>query len=339
MSLEKKHDADEKNREIQQPKPEKTDNNLAKQEFAKDGKKLDNISSIGKKDETDTKKENLEQKEKGKEKQEAVPGKDKELKQGQDVKNIEGTGNQQDAGKNREQEHLKNGQKLDENYTIPDNKRAGFFHKLADRFSKRKEPQDNVTDNVKDNGIDEPKTGSFEGLSTAPDPSREGNTVIRGKNFEDYKNCDDGFKKGTVKREGYKLDESPVEFVDPSKIEGISLTPEEAKEPSAFWNQKEKGNPYGDDISQKDGWLRTASRIPDVKERLNQGEKLEDLVNDKDLGPCARQYFDREKMPRVTQLPNGGYELGPEGRHRVLAARLCGQEIPVLVIGKYKDCQ
>ena len=121
MSLEKKHDTDEKNREIQQPKPEKADNNLAKQKFAKNGKKLDNISSIGKKGKTDPKKENLEQKGKEREKKDAVPEKEKDLKHRQDVKNIEKAGKQQDAGKNREQEHRKNGQKLDEKSEIGKN--------------------------------------------------------------------------------------------------------------------------------------------------------------------------------------------------------------------------
>ena len=167
MGLENRQNLDDgKTREIQPFKVENTDNNQSKQRHMENGNQLEKNSDIGKKDETDPKKENLEQKEKGKEKREAVPEKDKELKQGQDVKNIENTGNHQDAGKNREQEHLKNGQKLDENLNI-----GRGNHRIDSSEQDKKKPV--VKEDEPKHNIEKEKNDSLLPISSTRAPLRK----------------------------------------------------------------------------------------------------------------------------------------------------------------------
>lgn len=65
---------------------------------------------------------------------------------------------------------------------------------------------------------------------------------------------------------------------------------------------------------------------------LNNGRSLEDLKSDPVLGRCASIYFDSANIPRVERW-DGYYTFDGDGRHRILAARELGYDIPVRVIG------
>lgn len=294
-----------------------------KQEHIKNGNKLDDNTRIGK----DGKKEDISPKEDNK--KAAVRN---EKKENQDIQNIGNNMQNKGIEDSKEQIHANNGKALEENTTIPDEK-TGFFKNLSNCFSKKNKPQESEKETKSEGKDAGSELGKFEGLDTAPAPVGNGNTVIRGNHFDDYRDIDKKHVPG--RRQGYPMSEWPVkENVNPEDIDGVELFPDEVKDPTRFWAMNQTADP----ARGKENWLKTASQIPEVRKRLNNGEKLEDLINDKELGPCANVYFNpnHPKAIRVTELPNGGYALNQDGRHRVIAARLCGQELPVVkVTGRY----
>lgn len=99
-----------------------------------------------------------------------------------------------------------------------------------------------------------------------------------------------------------------------------------------FWEYKERrANGHS-----KADYVEMASHIPEVQERLNNGEPLESLLRDDRLGACATQYFSPEQMIRVERMPDGSYEYADGGRHRIAAAQELGISIPVQV-NEYGD--
>lgn len=117
-------------------------------------------------------------------------------------------------------------------------------------------------------------------------------------------------------------------FIDisPASIEGIHLGKGEAEDPSVFWSQHAQG--WGTSESFK----QIASHIPEVRQRLDAGESLASIQEDPDIGECASIYF--ANKPKVYEC-DGHYEFDSNGRHRILAARDLGYDIPVEVIGYY----
>ncbi len=101
----------------------------------------------------------------------------------------------------------------------------------------------------------------------------------------------------------------------------------EVNNPDNFWGMHN---------GSKDAWIDTASHIPDVQDRFNSGESLYSLLKDEKLGPCANAYFnpDNPKAIEVDAMPDGGYMFNGDGRHRIIAARECGYDIPVRVVGQ-----
>jgi hypothetical protein len=61
------------------------------------------------------------------------------------------------------------------------------------------------------------------------------------------------------------------------------------------------------------------------------------LLDDDRLGRCAQAYFnpDSSKAIEVDEMPGGGYMFNGDGRHRIIAARTYGYDIPVKVVGRY----
>jgi len=78
-------------------------------------------------------------------------------------------------------------------------------------------------------------------------------------------------------------------------------------------------------------YTQLASHLPEVQQRLDSGEPLDQLMKDPEVGPTARQYYHPDNMIRVTRNPEGGYSFYDNGRHRVTAARELGCDIPVIV--------
>lgn len=148
------------------------------------------------------------------------------------------------------------------------------------------------------------------------------NSFVRGCNYEQFI------------RDYYTSDRSTYESLDgkeiittisPGAIEGISLGEVEAENPSIFWQQHKSGGTMA-------SFVEIASHIPEVKNLLDQGFSLEDIKENPRLEACAALYFDKSNMPRVVES-NGYYEFEGNGRHRILAAREAGYDIPVKIVG------
>lgn len=147
--------------------------------------------------------------------------------------------------------------------------------------------------------------------------------MLPGRNYDEYNEIADNVENHPLT--DYTPEEQHIEEIVPYDIEGVFLNDEEAKNPEIFWNMS----------SGKEKWEETASRIAEVRDRLNNGESLDNLLADEQLGSCASGFFDMDKANavKVYELEGGGYVFAGDGRHRVIAARLVGQSIPVMVIG------
>ena len=149
-----------------------------------------------------------------------------------------------------------------------------------------------------------------------------GDTVVKGDHFEQYIADYYDYENSTYT----SLSDNPiVETISPSAIEGIHLGTIEASDPARFWGQHETGGTA-------DSFKEIASHIPEVKAQLDSGRPLSDIQADPVLGRCADIYFEPSSIPRVVKN-NGYYEFDSNGRHRILAARELGYDIPVKVIG------
>ena len=139
---------------------------------------------------------------------------------------------------------------------------------------------------------------------------------IKGDNYDrfrdDYYSADDSI---------YTPYEEHIErTIPPSSIEGIHLSEREIQNPELFWSQ-----------GTAESFREIASHIPEVSSLLDMGTPIEEIQNKPELEACANIYFVRK--PRVIEH-DGYYEFYSDGRHRILAARDLGYDIPVEVIGK-----
>ena len=149
-----------------------------------------------------------------------------------------------------------------------------------------------------------------------------GDTVVKGDNYEQYISEYYDSENSIYT----SISDNPViETISPSSIEGIHLGTTEANDPARFWGQHESGGTA-------DSFKEIASHIPEVKAQLDSGRPLSDIQADPVLGRCADIYFEPSSIPRVVKN-NGYYEFDSNGRHRILAARELGYDIPVKVIG------
>lgn len=112
--------------------------------------------------------------------------------------------------------------------------------------------------------------------------------------------------------------------IAPSLIEGIHLGKREVENPSVFWGHHKNGGTA-------ESFQEIASHIPEVKARLMSGDTLDALENDDRLSDCASIYF--RNKPEVIEK-DGYYIFSGNGRHRILAARALGHDIPVKILGK-----
>lgn len=145
-------------------------------------------------------------------------------------------------------------------------------------------------------------------------------SFVKGENYEQFKK--DYYSPEESSYEAY---DTPKEIdISPSMIEGIHLGERELENPDVFWSQHEKDGTL-------DSFKDVASHIPDVREQLAAGKSMDELLADPELSECAGIYF--ANKPKVIEN-DGYYEFDSNGRHRILAAREAGYDIPVEVIGR-----
>ena len=143
---------------------------------------------------------------------------------------------------------------------------------------------------------------------------------INGDNFDSFR--DDYYSVGDSVYTPY---EKHIErTIPPSSIEGIHLGEREIQNPELFWSQHESHGTA-------ESFREIASHIPEISSLLDRGTPIEEIQNNPELEACANIYF--VNKPRVIEH-DGYYEFDSNGRHRILAARDLGYDIPVEVIGK-----
>lgn len=158
---------------------------------------------------------------------------------------------------------------------------------------------------------------SFDGMPTGK--LENGMTVIKGDHYEQFLSDYYGESTFTSNRGAFVS-----ETISPSMIEGVHLGDTEASDPGRFWGMHN---------SSKEFFIDTASHIPEVQAALDGGASLESVKNDPVLGTCASIYFDPQNMPRVEKHEGGYYTFDGDGRHRIIAARELGYDIPVRIVG------
>lgn len=149
---------------------------------------------------------------------------------------------------------------------------------------------------------------------------------VKGNNFERYLNDWEGHDPNQFKTNMF--DSPEIRTIDPRDIEGIRLSDNDIADPSLFWGQHLTGG-------SEESFKEIAALIPEVQAQLAAGRSLSDLIEDPRLGRCASIYFDPSNMPEVIEC-DGYYEFQSNGRHRILAAREMGYDMPVKVIGTRK---
>lgn len=94
-----------------------------------------------------------------------------------------------------------------------------------------------------------------------------------------------------------------------------------------FWNHH--GNTKAD-------YMELASHLPEIQERMARGESLESIRSIPHLSNTVDAYYADDKMMKVVKCENG-YQFQDDGRHRMLAAREMGYDVPVKVVGEYVE--
>ena len=148
-------------------------------------------------------------------------------------------------------------------------------------------------------------------------------TIVKGDHFDQYIKEFYDYDNSTYESLN---DNSYFETISPSAIEGIHLGEREAADENIFWSQHEKGGTM-------DSFKEIASHIPEVQRQLDSGKSLAEIMDNEELEKCASIYFDPQNIPRVVKGDNY-YEFQGNGRHRILAARELGYDIPVHVVSK-----
>ena len=146
---------------------------------------------------------------------------------------------------------------------------------------------------------------------------------VKGDNYEQYKK-----EYYSPEESTYEKFDEPIEIeISPNDIEGIHISQNDMDNPSLFWGQHETDGSC-------ESFTEIANKIPEVRSQLENGKTMEELIEDPELSKCANIYF--KNKPKVVQR-DGYYEFDSNGRHRILAAREAGQNIPVEVIGKREN--
>lgn len=116
------------------------------------------------------------------------------------------------------------------------------------------------------------------------------------------------------------FDEPIVQMINPESVFDIKFT-----DSPNFWNHYNNS---------KSDYIEIASHIPEVYENLLNGRSLESMYNDVNLKDTVAAYFDEQKMIKVMGYKDG-FQLQEDGRHRIMAAKELGYDLPVKILGEY----
>lgn len=166
---------------------------------------------------------------------------------------------------------------------------------------------------------------TFCGLEVASHPFTEGAFTIKGTDFtfdEFRKNI--GKHVAALSASDHKYEPFVIN-IDPAIIEGIMVNPWELEHQNDFWSMHNENGTM-------ESFVDIARQIPEVRDRIASGEIVKDLMNDPKLGACTRIYFDMSPSNAVTVWQCGNFFVFKDnGRHRIIAARLAKQIIPVRI--------
>ena len=123
------------------------------------------------------------------------------------------------------------------------------------------------------------------------------------------------------------FDAIEIRTINAREIAGIDMISDrEINNPKSFWGRS--GGTY-------ESFEAIAQLIPEVQERIDNGESLSNLMSDDRLGDCANLFFNTDSPDHPTvYVGDGFYELFGGGRHRVMLAQILGYSIPVRVRGR-----
>lgn len=166
---------------------------------------------------------------------------------------------------------------------------------------------------------------TFSDYQIARNPYQKDIWDVTGDGYSDY--CKYRSNLGDYTTSNSRYGNGIVKEVDINYIEGITVSSNDVKDPQLFWG-RESGKTM-------DTFIEIASYIPEVKEKLLQGYKIDVLREDPVLGKCASIYFDPDSPSAPTLYKGDGfYEFVGNGRHRILAARYLGYSFPMRVVGE-----
>ena len=94
-----------------------------------------------------------------------------------------------------------------------------------------------------------------------------------------------------------------------------------------FWNHH--GNT-------KEDYMELASHLPEIQERMANGESLDSIRSNPHLSNTVDAYYADDKMMKVVKYEDG-YQFQDDGRHRMMAAKELGYDVPVKVVGEYTE--
>ena len=136
------------------------------------------------------------------------------------------------------------------------------------------------------------------------------------------------------------------QFKDDYESGNIELVQPEECDTKEVNAQDIVGTRYDDTVSEEEFWahhgnskedfVELVSKVPEVKNQLEEGKTLDEIKTDETLRATAEQYFDENNMIRVYE-DGEKYIFDGDGRHRVTIAQEYGQDIPVKIIREVKD--
>ena len=166
-------------------------------------------------------------------------------------------------------------------------------------------------------------TIDFNGLSLEKTGALGDKFFVKGNNFDKFK-----YFRENIDQYSYIVTDY-AKTISSRDIEGIYLNSSEVEDPHYFWT---RGNEYP--VDSETYFMEIASHIPEVSMRLRSGESLDSIGNISELKTCCDYYFD---TPITVYEIDGFYHFGDAGRHRCMAAKKLGCDIPVNVIKKYQS--